>query len=91
MKNKAKPDDRSDNVERIQDNINMTIKNIHLTDEMMDKSHDEKMKKDLSEKNKRRETALKGMKNEIRDEANYAKSLKKKEKEIDTVSDLYDN
>jgi small acid-soluble spore protein (thioredoxin-like protein) len=91
MKNEAKPDDRNDNVERIQDNIDMTIKNIHFADDMIDKTNDKKMKKELTEKNKRRENALKGMRSEIREEANYAKNIKKKEKEIDTVSDLYDN
>jgi small acid-soluble spore protein (thioredoxin-like protein) len=90
MKNKAKPDDRSDNVSRIQDNITMTIENIHRADEMIEKTHDSKTKKELTEKNKKRQDALKGMRNEIRDEANYAKDLKIKNDEIDTVSDLYD-
>lgn len=90
MRNKAKPDDRSDNVARIQDNITMTIENIHRADEMIEKTHDSKTKKELTEKNKRRQDALKGMRNEIRDEASYAKDLKMKNDEIDTVSDLYD-
>lgn len=66
---KNKPDDRRDNVERIQKNINMTIHNIELADEMIAKTNDEKMKKDLKEKNKRRIDALDGMREEIRDEA----------------------
>ncbi len=69
MNNKPKPDDRSDNVERIQFNIDNTIKNYNLAEEMIEKTDDEKTKKALIEKNKRREESLKGMKEEIRDEA----------------------
>lgn len=69
MKNKPKPDDRRDNVERIQENINMTIHNMELADEMIDNTDDEKMKKVLMEKNDRRRDALSGMRKEIRDEA----------------------
>lgn len=64
-----KPDDRSDNVDRIQYNIDKTIQNIHLADEMIEKTDDEKMKKTLEEKNRRREESLNSMRNEIRDEA----------------------
>ncbi len=66
---KNKPDDRRDNVEKIQNNINMTIHNIEAAEEMIGKTNDEKMKKDLKEKNKRRIDALDGMREEIRDEA----------------------
>lgn len=69
MKNKPKPDDRRDNVEKIQVNISNTIQNHRETEEMIAKIDDEKMKKDLKEKNKRREQSLQGMKEEIRDEA----------------------
>ena len=34
---KHNPDDRRDNVQRIQANISDTIKNIHLADEMIEK------------------------------------------------------
>ena len=66
---KHNPDDRRDNVDRIQKNINMTIKNTGLAEEMIAKTNDEKMKATLIEKNKRREQALNGMKREIKDEA----------------------
>ena len=71
---KHNPDDRRDNVDNIQKNINMTIKNIELADEMIAKTDDEKMKANLSEKNKRREQALDGMKREIKDEAQDKKN-----------------
>lgn len=66
---KNKPDDRRDNVDRIQNNITNTIKNIHLADEMIEITDDEKMKNELMEKNKRREKALDSMRLEIKDEA----------------------
>lgn len=66
---KNKPDDRRDNVDRIQHNISNTIENIHLADEMIEKTDDENTKKTLSEKNQRREAALDSMREEIKDEA----------------------
>ncbi len=67
--NKPKPDDRSDNVERIQANINHTIRNMELADELIEKTDDSKMAKTLEEKNDRRRDALEGFRAEIRDEA----------------------
>lgn len=69
MNNKPKPDDRRDNVDKIQFNIDNTIKNYRETERMIAITDDEQAKKDLIEKNKRREESLKGMKEEIRDEA----------------------
>ena len=92
MKSNPKPDDRSDNVERIQDNITMTIQNIHRADDMIKKTSDSKMKKELEEKNKRRQDALKGMRSEIRDEALYnEQTSSKQQRDNDYVADLYDN
>lgn len=70
---KPKPDDRSDNVEKIEYNIGQTIRNMELAEEMIEKTDDEKMKKELKEKNKRREDALRGIREEIKDEANDRK------------------
>lgn len=64
-----KPDDRRDNVDRIQHNISNTIQNIELANEMIETTSDTKMKRTLEEKNQRREEALDAMKSEIRDEA----------------------
>ena len=66
---KNKPDNRKDNVDRIQYNIDKTILNCELADEMIAKTDDLKMKEALKEKNERREEALRGMREEIRDEA----------------------
>lgn len=70
MQNKNKPDNRKNNVERIQRNIDLTIHNMELADELIAKTSDKKMKKTLTEKNERRRQALDGMRSEIRDEAN---------------------
>ncbi len=66
---KHNPDDRSDNVERIQFNINHTIQNIEEAEEAMALTDDPKIKHDLQEKNEKREEALSRMRVEIRDEA----------------------
>lgn len=69
---KNKPDDRRDNVDRIQFNIDKTIQNTELAEEMIAKTDDEKMKKTLEEKNERRRDALESMRSEIKDEAEAA-------------------
>lgn len=66
---KSKPDDRRDNVDRIQENIDNTIRNMNLADEVIEETDDEKIRKDLSAKNERREEALDSMRKEIKDEA----------------------
>jgi len=66
---KHNPDDRRDNVENIQKNIDWTIRNIEMAEELIAETSDEKLKKALTEKNKRRRTALDGMRREIREEA----------------------
>lgn len=66
---KPKPDDRRDNVEKIQYNINKIIENTELAEEMIAETDDEKTKAELKEKNERREEALQSLRKEIRDEA----------------------
>ena len=73
---KNNPDNRKDNVEKIQKNIDYTIKNINLADEVIDKTSDDKTKKDLSEKNNRRERALDSLRHEIKDEADFKNNKK---------------
>ncbi len=71
---KNKPDDRRDNVDKIQYNITKTIQNCELADEMIAKTDDEKMKETLIDKNQRRREALDGMREEIKDEARDKKN-----------------
>ncbi|MDP4108674.1 MAG: small acid-soluble spore protein Tlp [Bacillota bacterium] len=73
---KHNPDNRSDNVEKIQEHIDDTVKNIRLADEMIEKTSDRNAKRDLQDKNERRERALEGMRHEIKDEADYQEKRK---------------
>ena len=66
---KHNKDDRTDNVDRIEYNIGKTIENHRLAEEMIEETSDENMKQTLKEKNLRREQALNGMREEIKDEA----------------------
>jgi len=70
---KSKPDDRRDNVEKIQQNMDCTIENIELANEMINETSDEKMKQTLAEKNRRRVTALDSLCHELEDEAQHQK------------------
>lgn len=70
---KSNPDDRRDNVDRIQFNINHTIENMEQADEIMALSDDPRQIKALKEKNARRQDALDSLKNEIKDEADAKK------------------
>lgn len=74
---KHNPDDRSDNVERIQSNIDNTLRNIEAAEEVMAATPDSKKKKDLKAKNERRNDALDAMRNEIKDEAHDRPKHKK--------------
>lgn len=67
---KPKPDDRSDNVEKLQSMVQDTIENIEEAHETMKLSSGEEKQKIL-EKNKRREQSIEGMRAEIKDEYNY--------------------
>jgi small acid-soluble spore protein (thioredoxin-like protein) len=66
---KVNPDDRKDNVEKIQKNIDMTLRNMELADEMIEATDNPKTKEELRAKNERREQALDGLRKEIKDEA----------------------
>lgn len=64
-----KEDDRTDNVDRIQFNIDKTIQNMNRAEDMMEETDDEKARQALEDKNERRKDALTGMREEIKDEA----------------------
>lgn len=73
---KSKPDDRSDNVKKIQKNISDTIENIEAAEETAYITENPNTKKDIKDKNDRRRTAIYGMKNEIKDESINKKDFK---------------
>lgn len=67
-KNTPKPDDRSDNVEKLQDMMKNTKENMEAAEEMM-AYVDENERKVLKQKNARREESISGFREEILDEA----------------------
>ena len=70
----VKPDDRSDNVERIQENIDNTMKNISLANEVIAKSDNPEEVENMRQRNERRQEALDAMRCEIKDEARANKN-----------------
>ncbi|MGP4038588.1 small acid-soluble spore protein Tlp [Gracilibacillus sp. D59] len=66
--NKPKPDDRSDNVEKLQHMVQDTIENIEAAHDTMQFASQEEKEK-IKEKNRRREEAISGLREEIKDEA----------------------
>lgn len=67
--NKPKPDDRSDNAEKIQEMINNTMDNLEKAEETMAIS-DQEEQSDIQDKNERRRQSLEGLKDELADEMN---------------------
>lgn len=70
----SKPDDRSDNLERIQENIDNTMKNISLANEVIAKSNNPEEVQNMKERNERRQESLDAMRCEMRDEARTNKN-----------------
>ncbi|WP_102346623.1 small acid-soluble spore protein Tlp [Bacillus sp. Marseille-P3661] len=66
--NKPKPDDRSDNVEKLQSMVQNTIENIEESHDTMQFA-DGAERQRIEEKNKRREESIHAMREEIKDEA----------------------
>ncbi|WP_062104974.1 small acid-soluble spore protein Tlp [Bacillus niameyensis] len=67
-KYKPKPDDRSDNVEKLQNMIHDTIENMEEAEATMEFS-DGEQKKQIAAKNERRRQSIEGMREEVKDEA----------------------
>jgi small acid-soluble spore protein (thioredoxin-like protein) len=70
---KNNPDDRRDNVKKIKNNIDGTIRNMEAAEETIADISNPKTRRDLEQKNERRRQALEGMRQEIRDEAQHQK------------------
>jgi small acid-soluble spore protein (thioredoxin-like protein) len=65
---KPNPDDRSDNVEKLQDMVQNTIQNIEEADDSLEVATGEQ-RRQIKEKNQRREESIEAFRNEIQDEA----------------------
>ncbi|WP_339163245.1 small acid-soluble spore protein Tlp [Siminovitchia sp. FSL W7-1587] len=66
--NRPKPDNRSDNVEKLQKMVHDTIENMEAAEESMQFAEGEQ-KAQIERKNERRRESIEGMREEIKDEA----------------------
>ncbi|PGS53503.1 small acid-soluble spore protein Tlp [Bacillus sp. AFS041924] len=71
MEYQAKPDDRSDNAEKIQDMINNTRENMKEAEASM-KFGNEQDRQNALAKNQRREEALSALESELKDEQAFS-------------------
>lgn len=70
----AKPDDRSDNVEHLQDAVQNTIENLNEAEDYLSEHADEigsTERSRIEEKNGNRRESIRGFRSEIKDEARY--------------------
>lgn len=71
---KPKPDDRSNNAERIENTIAHTLQNMNEAEDFV-KAHEDKMsahdKKEIESKNERRRESIEGLRAELKDEASH--------------------
>ncbi|KKB44560.1 Small, acid-soluble spore protein tlp [Bacillus thermotolerans] len=68
MHRQPNPDNRSNNVERLQDMVQNTIENMEKAEATMANAGPEE-RQAIEEKNERRRESIEGMREEIRDEA----------------------
>ncbi|HOB08604.1 MAG: small acid-soluble spore protein Tlp [Limnochordia bacterium] len=79
---KPKPDDRSDNVDKLQEQVVNTIENLeeaHQT--LQNEDLPEEQRQAILAKNRRREQAIAGKREEIKDEYRYQQSLQQNKDE----------
>ncbi|MBU8906865.1 small acid-soluble spore protein Tlp [Desertibacillus haloalkaliphilus] len=69
MHKHPKPDDRSDNVEKLQNMVEHTLENIEEAEETMKYTSSQEEKEKIQAKNERREQSIEDMRAEIKDEA----------------------
>jgi small acid-soluble spore protein (thioredoxin-like protein) len=67
--NKPNPDDRSDNVEKLQEMIQNTIENMEEAEASMAFTDSEEQIQQIEAKNERRRESLEALRSEVRDEA----------------------
>ncbi|MGR9050051.1 small acid-soluble spore protein Tlp [Halobacillus litoralis] len=67
---KPNPDNRADNVDRLQEKVTDTIENIEASHDAMQFASEEE-KRNIEKKNKRRNQSLEAMRDEIKDEARH--------------------
>lgn len=70
----AKPDNRADNVQKLQNNVQNTLQNLHEAEEYLAEHADEISSTELNdiiEKNANRRESIAGFREEIKDEAKH--------------------
>jgi small acid-soluble spore protein (thioredoxin-like protein) len=67
--NKPKPDDRSDNVEKLQEMICNTIENMEEAEESLSFTDSEEQRQMIQAKNERRRESIDAFRAEVKDEA----------------------
>ncbi|MEO2076135.1 MAG: small acid-soluble spore protein Tlp [Bacillus sp. (in: firmicutes)] len=72
--NKPNPDDRSDNVEKLQSMIHNTIENMEAAEESLACADSEQQRQQIEAKNQRRRESIDSFRSEIKDEANNQQS-----------------
>jgi small acid-soluble spore protein (thioredoxin-like protein) len=73
----AKPDDRSDNVDKIQEHVQNTLENLEESEEYLADHGDEisnQERQAIQNNNENRRQSIPGMRDEIRDEASNQRS-----------------
>lgn len=76
-RNRPKPDDRSDNVDRLQEQVVNTIENLEEAHETLrNPDLPPEQREQILAKNRRREEAIAGKREEIKDEYAYQQRLK---------------
>lgn len=74
----AKPDNRADNVEHLQQNIQNTLQNLHEAEGYLNEFSSEisnEERKQIEEKNNRRKQSIRSFREEVKDEAADRKSV----------------
>jgi small acid-soluble spore protein (thioredoxin-like protein) len=66
--NKPKPDDRSDNVEKLQSMIHDTIENIEAAEDSLQFTDSSTQREQIEAKNERRRESIESFRSEIKDE-----------------------
>lgn len=70
--NQPKPDDRSDNAEKLQSMLQNTEENIRAAEESLKFTDSDTQRQQIEEKNERRKESIESFRSEIKDEANNA-------------------
>ncbi|MNZ95755.1 Small, acid-soluble spore protein Tlp [compost metagenome] len=71
----AKPDNRADNVEHLQQSIQNTLENLNEAEEYLDNFSSEissEERNQIEEKNNRRKESIEGFRAEVQDEAEFS-------------------